>query len=99
MHQSSNGPCIDCIFLTVFKKDFGPGPAHAIDPTVTYRGKDGTPHYSLSSRHKELEGFKTPGPGAYAPEQKAACFQREKTSPSYSMGSRTRYRKSEMLNK
>ena len=79
---------------TVFRKDCSPGPAHAIDPSVTYRGKDGAPQYSLSARHKELEAFKTPGPGAYAPERKVACFQREKTAPSYSMGNRTRFRKS-----
>ena len=39
-------------------------------------------------------GFKTPGPGAYAPETKQTCFQGEKCPPAYSMGARTRYRKS-----
>ena len=79
---------------TVFKKDFGPGPAHFIDPSITKTGVDGTPRYSLSSRHKELVGFRTPGPGAYAPESNAMCFQREKREPSYSMGARSKYRKS-----
>ena len=56
-HTHTNTQC------EVFKKTVGPGPAHAIDPTVTHRGKDGTPHYSLSSRHKELMPFNTPRAG------------------------------------
>ena len=50
-------------FSAVFKKTIGPGPAHAIDPTITNKGKDGTPHYSLSSYHKEFVPFNTPGLG------------------------------------
>ena len=46
---------------------------------------------------QELESFKTPGPGAYQPENSAMCFQGEKRSPIYSMGSRSRYRKSKPL--
>lgn len=76
-----------------FKKDFGPGPAHAIDPTITHHGPDGNPHYSLASRHKELVPFSTPGPGAYAPEVKITCFQGEKIPPAYSMSTRTKFRK------
>lgn len=75
----------------IFKKDFSPGPVHYIDPAVTYRGRDGTPRYSISGRHRDLEPFKAPGPGAYAPEKKPV--QGEKSAPAYSMGSRTRYRK------
>ena len=77
----------------VFKKDFGPGPSHALDPAITYRGHEGNPHYSLSSRHKELLPFNTPGPGSYAPEKSKTCYQGEKNTPAYSMGSRTRFRK------
>ena len=62
---------------------------------MTYRGRDGNPHYSLASRHKELAPFSTPGPGAYAPENRGSCFQGEKQQPSYSMGGRSKYRKSE----
>ena len=80
-------------FFAVFKKTIGPGPAHAIDPTITNKGKDGTPHYSLSSRHKELVPFNTPGPGAYGPEKKPTCFQGEKQSPAYSIGGRSKYRR------
>lgn len=76
-----------------FRRDFGPGPSHAIDPAITHRGHDGTPHYSLSSRHKELTPFNTPGPGTYAPETSPSCFQGEKQLPAYTMSARTRYRK------
>jgi len=38
--------------------------------------------------------FKTPGPGSYCPENNASCFQREKKEPCYSMGTRSKYRKS-----
>ena len=86
-HTHTNTQC------EVFKKTVGPGPAHAIDPTVTHRGKDGTPHYSLSSRHKELTPFNTPGPGTYGPEKKATCFQGETYPPAYSMGRRTKYKR------
>lgn len=78
---------------SIFKKDFGPGPSHALDPAITYRGHEGNPHYSLSSRHKELLPFNTPGPGSYAPEKSKTCYQGEKNTPAYSMGSRTRFRK------
>ena len=81
------------MLAVVFKKTIGPGPAHAIDPTITHRGKDGTPHYSLSSRHKELVPFNTPGPGSYGPEKKETCFQGEKKPPAYSIGGRTKYRR------
>ncbi|XP_065910752.1 ciliary microtubule associated protein 1A-like [Dysidea avara] len=76
---------------SIFKKDFSPGPAHFIDPTITRHGKDGTPQYSLYSRHKGFDPFKTPGPGSYAPERTHP--QNEKHAPVYSMSARTRYRK------
>lgn len=75
------------------RADCSPGPVHQLDPAYTCRGKDGIPSYSLYARHKELASFKTPGPGAYQPERNATCFQGEKKSPLYSMGSRSRYRK------
>ena len=80
-------------FSAIFKKTIGPGPTHAIDPTITNKGKDGTPHYSLSSRHKELVPFNTPRPGTYGVEKKPTCFQGEKQSPAYSIGGRSKYRR------
>ena len=76
----------------VIKKQIGPGPAHLIDPVMTRYGRDGTPHYSLHSRHKELKAFMTPGPGAHCPEKFADPYTRR--PPAYSMGGRTKYRKS-----
>lgn len=37
-----------------FGKSDTPGPAYFIDSTMTRTGKDGTPHYSLYGRHKDL---------------------------------------------
>ncbi|XP_003389790.1 PREDICTED: outer dense fiber protein 3-B-like [Amphimedon queenslandica] len=73
------------------KKQIGPGPAYLIDPMMTRYGRDGTAQYSLHSRHKELEPFKTPGPGAHCPEKFADPSRHR--PPAYSMGGRTRYRK------
>ena len=83
--------CYDLFPHAVFRNDIGPGPAHGLDPSITRTGKDGTPHYSLYSRRKELEPFKTPGPGAYAPEQHSNPYSAR--APTYTMGVRTRYRK------
>jgi hypothetical protein len=76
---------------TWFGKSETPGPGYAIDPTITRKGKDGTPSYSLYGRHKDLNSFKTPGPGRYVNEK--VFPQGEKHAPAYSMGSRSRYRK------
>lgn len=43
---------------------------------------------------QDLAAFKTPGPGAYQPEKNATCFQGERKGPLYSLGYRSRYRKS-----
>lgn len=75
------------------RPDCSPGPVHLVEAAYTCKGKDGVPSYSLYARHKELTSFKTPGPGAYQPEKNSTCFQGEKRSPQYSMGSRSRYRK------
>ena len=80
------------LFFIVFRKTIGPGPAHFVDPSQTRHGKDGTPHYSLYSRHKELEPFKTPGPAAYSPEKHPDPHTVR--GPTHIMGIRTRYRKS-----
>lgn len=76
---------------SLLKKDVSPGPVHFIESAMTYRGRDGTPHYSLYSRHKDFKPIKTPGPGAYAPEKSPP--QNMMLAPAYSMGGRTRYRK------
>ena len=45
--------CFDVLFKGFGKSDT-PGPCHFIDPTITRKGKDGTPSYSLYGRHKDL---------------------------------------------
>ena len=49
-----------------------------------------TSRYTISLDN--LDTFKTPSPGAYSPEK--VHPQGERHAPAYSMGSRTRYRKS-----
>jgi len=48
-------------------KSCSPGPCYYPDANLTYRGRSETPCYSLHYRTKEIERFKTPGPGAYSP--------------------------------
>lgn len=78
-------------FGTMFKKDISPGPGYHVDPTITRNGRDGTPHYSILGRQKDLTTMKTPCPGAYSPEK--VHPQGERHAPAYSMAMRTRYRK------
>jgi len=70
-----------------------PGPVYRVDPELTRHGKDGTARYTQQGRHAEISVFNTPGPGRYHNED---CHpQGERNAPKYSMGSRTRYRKSD----
>ncbi|XP_060597460.1 ciliary microtubule associated protein 1A-like [Ruditapes philippinarum] len=73
------------------EKKASPGPAYFVHPQMTRNGKDGTPSYSLLSRHSELRKFKTPASSAYYPEK--VHPQGEKIAPKYSIGLRTRFRK------
>lgn len=43
--------------------DRSPGPAYMLPPRTTAKGKDGTPAYSIYGRPRDLEPFRTPGPG------------------------------------
>ncbi|XP_067945760.1 ciliary microtubule associated protein 1A-like [Watersipora subatra] len=76
-----------------FTDDCSPGPAHKPDPMIYRDGKDGTPHYSLSSRNKNLKTLNVPGPGAYAPE--ISGQQAHFRHPAYSFGTRHRQRRSD----
>lgn len=66
--------------------DCSPGPRYLPDSKIYRNGKDGTPHYSLYSRPKDLQGAENPGPGAYAPE--AAGPNGKRMPPAYSFGTR-----------
>ncbi|CAK8692727.1 unnamed protein product [Clavelina lepadiformis] len=68
-----------------------PGPMYCIESRFTRHGRDGTPHYSILGRPKDLNVFRTPGPGKY--ENEKVHPQGERHAPKHSMGSRTRYRK------
>uniref|UniRef100_A0A3Q3G0B8 Outer dense fiber of sperm tails 3-like 2a n=1 Tax=Labrus bergylta TaxID=56723 RepID=A0A3Q3G0B8_9LABR len=80
--------------------DSSPGPRYHIDAKVTRFGKMETPSYSILGRGRiskqrlnktSSEVFQTPGPGAYSPE-KAPPVNAHHRPPSYTIGSRTRYR-------
>lgn len=48
-----------------FKDECSPGPAYYPNSRITRSGRDGTPAYSLYSRHNDKNNSKTPGPGEY----------------------------------
>ncbi len=73
-----------------FADDCSPGPAHFPDAKIYRDGRDGTPHYSLYSRNRDMTAFKTPGPGAYSPEK--AGPNAHFTAPIYSFRIRHRHR-------
>jgi len=76
-----------------FRDDCSPGPCHFPESKIYRDGRDGTPHYSLYSRNKDMTAFKTPGPGAYMPEHCGPmAFYHH---PSYSFGTRHRHRRSD----
>jgi len=76
-----------------FADDCSPGPAYLPDAKIYRDGMDGTPHYSLYSRNKDLAGFNVPGAGAYKPESTGQMgYYRH---PAYSFGTRHRHRKSD----
>jgi hypothetical protein len=76
-----------------WRDDCSPGPAHFPQHKVYRDGRDGTPHYSLYSRRKDLASFKTPGPGAHSPEHAGQMSYYR--VPAYSFGSRTRLRRTD----
>ncbi|KAK5857642.1 hypothetical protein PBY51_010870 [Eleginops maclovinus] len=76
--------------------DSSPGPRYHIDAKLTRFGRMETPSYSMLGRGRRTgdnkgEVFQTPGPGAYSPE-KAPPLNAHHRPPSYTIGSRTRYR-------
>jgi len=67
--------------------DSSPGPCYLLDPKTYRDGRDRSPHYSLSARHRDQRIFQTPGPGAYRPEASAPTT-RQPSPPAYSFGTR-----------
>jgi len=75
------------------KDDASPGPCYLPTHKCYRDGLDGTPHFSLHDKHKDLSQFNNPGPGAYAPESSGptAKFQ----APKFSFGTRHRNRRTD----
>jgi hypothetical protein len=78
-----------------FKDECSPGPAYNPNSRITREGKDGTPAYSLYSRHADNNKINTPGPGNYKPEDKRVMETAYNKQPSYTFGSRHKYRGSD----
>merc|ERR1712142_1223514 len=79
--------------FSYISKICSPGPVYCVDPQFTRHGKDGTAKYTQLGRRRDLTEFKTPGPGRY---NNQTCHpQGERHAPKYSMGSRTKYRRSD----
>ncbi|TKS86817.1 Cytokine receptor-like factor 1 [Collichthys lucidus] len=80
---------------TMISVDSSPGPRYHIDSKVTRFGRMETPSYSILGRGRRIGHqsvlHQTPGPGAYSPE-KAPPLGLHQRPPSYTIGSRTRYR-------
>jgi len=74
----------------LFANHSSPGPCYNPPSSITRRGKDGSPCYSLHFRSKEIEKFRTPGPGAYSVTNKEL-----KSAPKFSFGQRQARRKTD----
>ncbi|XP_031561561.1 outer dense fiber protein 3-like [Actinia tenebrosa] len=70
-------------------KNTGPGPAYLVPSSMTRRGKDGTPAYTLHDRTSLIQSFQTPAPDTYAPEKQHP--PNHVKAPQYSFGLRTPY--------
>ncbi|KAM5193505.1 protein CIMAP1D [Mantella aurantiaca] len=71
--------------------DSSPGPRYYVEPCLTRFGRSAGPSYSILARGKSADNKDTaPGPGVYRPEK--CIIPTHRKPPSYSMGSRTRYR-------
>ncbi len=74
--------------LGKFKNDCSPGPVYFPNARITRNGKDGTPAYSLYTRHNEKSNSSTPGAGAYMPESQGVMASVYHKVPSYTFGSK-----------
>ncbi|KAK2169521.1 hypothetical protein LSH36_9g12036 [Paralvinella palmiformis] len=76
-----------------WRDDCSPGPCYFPNPKVYRDGLDGTPHYSLYARQRDMTSFKTPGPGAYMPERAGPTSKA--MAPQYSFGIRYKHRRTD----
>lgn len=76
-----------------FRDDCSPGPCYLPDAKQFRDGKDGTPHYSLYGRPRDLKTFCTPGGPAYRPEEAGEMTKHR--APAYSFGNRHRHRRTD----
>ncbi|KAM4809512.1 protein CIMAP1D [Rhinophrynus dorsalis] len=71
--------------------DSSPGPRYFVDPNLTRFGRSAGPAYSILARGRSAgKNGDVPGPGVYSPEK--CLLPTHHRPPSFSIGSRTRYR-------
>ena len=75
-----------------FKDECSPGPVYYPNSRITREGRDGTPAYSLYSRHADKNNSKTPGPGQYKPEDKGVMETAFYKQPAYTFGIKHHHR-------
>lgn len=73
--------------------DCSPGPCYLPTQKCYRDGLDGTPHYSLFDKAKDIAQFNTPGPGAYVPESSGPTTKFQ--APKFSFGTRHRHRRTD----
>lgn len=69
-----------------WKSESSPGPVYFPNTRITRMGKDGTPSYSLYSRHQEKGNFNTPAAGTYRPEDHKVMEAAFQKVPAYTFG-------------
>lgn len=78
---------------SIFQKTPGPGPAHFLNPKLGRHGIEEKPAYSIAGRAKDFKSARTPGAGAYSPENVA--IDKGVIAPKYTMRPRTNLRKTD----
>ncbi|ESO99032.1 hypothetical protein LOTGIDRAFT_174033 [Lottia gigantea] len=75
------------------RDDCSPGPCYLPNSKMSRSGKGGMPEFSLYSRNREPTVFRTPGPGAYKPENAGKSSRRSR--PGYTLSGRPKNRKTD----
>lgn len=78
---------------SIFQSTAGPGPSHKVEPGMSRHGKGDAPKYTMSGRAKDIKTSKTPGAGAYSPEN--VKIDKGTIAAAYTMRPKTKLRKGE----
>lgn len=78
---------------SIFKNTPGPGPAHKVDAGLSRHGVEAMPKYTIAGRAKDIKSSKTPGAGAYSPEN--VKIDKGTIAAAYTMRPKTKLRPGE----